>query len=258
MRETRVLSGFTRVNGDFASAPGGNGSSGGPGNPRGHLWRERPTRNADQWLPAYRVYGEGIFLRFAESAIQEWEQRDNVRARAEYLVASHNKALVARDRDPIEAEAVPGRLMMLHTLSHMLIQQLTFDCGYGTAALRERLYVSARPGNQMAGMLLYTADGDSEGTMGGLVRMGNTEPLQKLMQSALERAEWCSSDPVCMEAGDKGGQGPDSCNLAACHACALLPETSCEHFNRYLDRGLVIGVPGIDGVGFLEHLVRQA
>lgn len=43
-----------------------------------------------------------------------------------------------------------------------------------------------------------------------------------------------------MDAGDKG-QGPDSCNLAACHGCALLPDTSCEEFNRLLDHGLVIG-----------------
>lgn len=83
---------------------------------------------------------------------------------------------------------------------------------------------------EMSGVLIYTAAGDSEGTMGGLVRMGEPEFLGRTIARALDRARWCSSDPVCIEST---GQGPDSCNLAACHSCALLPETSCEHPMRF-------------------------
>ena len=129
---------------------------------------------------------------------------------------------------------------MLHTLGHLLINELVFTCGYSSASLRERLYVSNSPTRQMAGLLIYTAAGDSEGTMGGLVRMARPKLLRTVFESALTNARWCSTDPVCMDAG-KRGQGPDSCNLAACHGCALVPETSCEEFNRFLDRGLVVG-----------------
>ena len=100
-------------------------------------------------------------------------------------------------------------------------------------------------------MLIYTAAGDSEGTMGGLVRMGKPGNLEPTILSALERAQWCSSDPVCMELGEKG-QGPGSMNLAACHSCGLLPETACETFNRFLDRALVTGSPTNPSLGFLS------
>jgi hypothetical protein len=90
----------------------------------------------------------------------------------------------------------------------------------------------------MEGILIYTAAGDSEGTMGGLVKMGLPGLIEPVIARALQKAKWCSADPVCIESK---GQGPDSCNLAACHSCALLPETSCEEQNRLLDRAVVIG-----------------
>ena len=120
------------------------------------------------------------------------------------------------------------------------MNRLSFECGYSSAALRERLYISDHPSAPMAGLLIYTADGDSEGTMGGLVRMGKPGHFEPMIRRALENAEWCSADPVCREMGAQSGQGPDSCNLAACHSCALVPETACEEFNRFLDRTLVV------------------
>ena len=121
------------------------------------------------------------------------------------------------------------------------MNQLTFECGYGSASLRERLFVSTAPRADMVGLLIYTAAGDAEGTLGGLVRMGKPGNVEPVIRRALARAQWCSADPVCMELGTSGGQGPDSSNLAACHNCGLAPETSCEEFNRFLDRGLVVG-----------------
>ena len=105
----------------------------------------------------------------------------------------------------------------------------------------------------MAGLLVYTAAGDSEGTLGGLVRMARQDNLRTVIMSAISDARWCSTDPVCMDAGERG-QGPDSCNLAACHACSLLPETSCEEFNRFLDRGLVIGTLKEPELGFFSAM----
>ena len=90
--------------------------------------------------------------------------------------------------------------------------------------------------------------------MGGLVRMGKPGYFEPVFRRAIERAEWCSSDPVCRELGAKSGQEPDSCNLAACHRCALLPENLCEEFNRFLDRSLITDGPEREGIGFFDIL----
>jgi hypothetical protein len=153
----------------------------------------------------------------------------------------------------LEDRALSPRFVLLHTLGHLLINELVFACGHSSASLRERLYVSNTPGREMAGLLIYTAAGDSEGTMGGLVRIASRDNLRPVLATAVSNARWCSTDPVCMDAG-KHGQGPDSCNLAACHGCALLPETSCEEFNRFLDRGLVIGTFTDPDLGFFSRL----
>jgi hypothetical protein len=140
---------------------------------------------------------------------------------------------------------------MLETSSRCSVKN---QCGYSTAALRERLYVSDSASAPMAGVLIYTAAGDAEGTMGGLVRMVKPDYLEPAIFAALRSAIWCSADPVCMESGTNWGQGPDSCNLAACHNCGLVPETACEEFNRFLDRGVVIGTVERRDVGFFDGI----
>jgi hypothetical protein len=45
----------------------------------------------------------------------------------------------------------------------------------------------------MAGVLIYTAAPNSEGTLGGLV--GQPEQLEGHIDAALERMCWCASDP---------------------------------------------------------------
>lgn len=226
LRETRAMVGFERIVPETPAQI----------EERKRLLRIDPTA-VDEWLPAALVYGEGLFLVLREDRLAGWEATDPVRKRAALLQHRFDEA--ASRRNLIDRE-LPGRLLLLHTLAHLLINQLTFECGYSSASLRERLYVCPRP-HPMAGVLLYTAAGDSEGTMGGLVRMGRPEHLTRIVAQALEAATWCSADPVCMEVGSSSGQGPDSCNLAACHNCALVPETACEQFNRFLDRGVVVG-----------------
>jgi hypothetical protein len=132
------------------------------------------------------------------------------------------------------------------------MRRLTFECGYGSSSLRERLYVSDAKEALMSGILIYTASGDSEGSLGGLVRMGEAGNFGRILGAALEDARWCSSDPVCAEAGNMGGQGTDGLNIAACHCCALMPETSCEQFNRLLDRQLVLSSLSSSGLGFFD------
>jgi hypothetical protein len=239
LRETRALAGFTRIY---------------PQNSqtleelRSRMWRAQLPEN-ESWLPAYLVFGEGIFLELDESQLQEWERRDDVIRRGQPLAANYQRIQAERR---LQDRSVEPRYVLLHTMAHLLMNRLTFECGYSSASLRERIYMSCNPDAPMAGVLIYTAAGDSEGTMGGLVRMGKAGYLEPLIRRSLEGALWCSADPVCMEMGASGGQGPESCNLAACHNCALVPETACEDFNRFLDRALVVGDVKNRNLGFFN------
>ena len=214
------------------------------------LWRKHLESIEDRWLPASVTHGEGIYLELNDDLLTQWEQEPLVQERIRFLV--HNIDSSKGDR----AKITP-RFVLLHTLAHLLINRLTFDCGYSTTALKERLYVSDDPTNSMAGILIYTASGDADGTMGGLVRMGTPTYWEQVFRRAIEEAMWCSADPVCMEMAEQGGQGPNTCNLAACHSCCLLPETSCEQFNAFLDRGVVVGSMTNPHLGFFQELITQ-
>jgi hypothetical protein len=132
----------------------------------------------DSWLPAYVVYGEGIFLEFNERRIQQWlaQNGDAVQERIKPLVQRYQQV---QERRHLRDRPLTPRFILLHTFAHLLMNRLTFECGYSSAALRERLYVSDNPDAPMAGVLIYTAAGDSEGTMGGLVRMGKPNNLSR-------------------------------------------------------------------------------
>jgi len=227
LRETRAFRGFNRL---VPQAPVGAPL------PETHLWQNPPTDEADKWLPCSVVYGEGIFIRFDEKSIAAWEGKEDRISPQSPL--QHRENAAAR-RIGRAAREIRPRYLLLHTLAHLLIRRLVFECGYGSASLRERLYVSEKKNSTMAGILIYTASGDCEGSMGGLVRMGEPENFARVFDAAVEDANWCSADPVCTESGLNGGQGIDGLNIAACHCCTLLPETACEYFNCYLDRGSV-------------------
>ena len=202
-----------------------------------------------QWLPATVVYGEGIFVEFEAAKIRTWLSEPEVSSRATALFDMHNKRRRERGLRDVNFTA---KYVLLHTFAHLLMLQLSFDCGYGSASLRERIYCdSTDPDRPMQGVLIYTASGDSEGTLGGLVRMGEPDQMTTVVKRAIRGARWCSSDPVCVESF---GQGTDSANLAACHGCALVPETSCEFGNRLLDRGMIIGNAANPEIGFFAHV----
>lgn len=234
LRETRAFAGFSRLLPE-------------DGKDLVRRKNELSHRHEIDWLPAVVVRGEGIFLEFDRSRLDDWE-KSGAGARAEMLVTRLNTVRGLRGMSP---RLLNPRFILLHTFAHLLINQLSFECGYGSSSLRERIYCDVEhPNNPMQGILIYTASGDTEGSLGGLVRQGNPGNLEDVIVSALMSAQWCSSDPVCMESS---GQGPDSCNLAACHSCCLLPETSCEEGNRILDRGLVIGTLDGPGIGYFSN-----
>lgn len=221
------------------------------------LFRSPPAEITDRWLPAVTVFGEGIYLELSEEGLRGWQQQNEV-----WLASRLSDAFILRLQALPQAMA-PGdmgvrdwasRFLLVHTLAHALINQLVFECGYSSASLRERLYVSADTAAPMAGILIYTSAGDSEGTMGGLVRLGQPERLGAIVHRAISRASWCSADPVCSE--NLGGQGARQVNLAACHSCVLLPETSCETINQGLDRAMLVGTPEDRSPGYLSRLVE--
>ena len=238
LREVRALTGFYRYH------PGGS-VEGGTVNPI------RPDLDGSlTWLPAIEAFGEGLFLTLQETDLQQWEQRPEIRRRSAILAERTEKSSLE-----ILLPAVTSRYILLHTLSHILIRRLAFECGYSSASLRERIYsrVPGEGGSGRAGILIYTAAGDSEGTLGGLARQAESQRFRETLLAALLDAANCSSDPICMESK---GQGLDTLNLAACHACALVSETSCTSFNLILDRAMVIG--GADVPGFFEKLLNSA
>lgn len=232
LREVRALSGFTRVSPDTTVVPA-------------------DTTRRLKWLPAVEVFGEGIFLTLDKDTLRDWEADEQVRRRVAGMRADLDRAFQKDRLEALTGAELSPRFVLLHTLAHLLIRQLSFESGYTTASLRERIY--ARPEQDQYGILVYTAAGDAEGTLGGLVRQGEPPRLAETLLRMTEAAAWCSADPLCAE---HSGQGFGNLNRAACHACALLPETSCEAGNTLLDRALVVG--GEHVPGYFEPIVTAA
>lgn len=203
----------------------------------------QPAVPDERWLPAVEMRGEGIFLRLPEAAVRHWEEDAGSR-----YEALRERALASRE---VRAPNFSPRYVLLHTLSHLLIRQLAAESGYSAAAIKERIYSSEDGSMPMAGLLLYTASSDADGSLGGLVRRGRPASFEETLFGALENALWCASDPVCSESH---AQGTDSLNYAACHACTLLPETSCEMRNCLLDRAAVVGTRAEPDTGYFSEL----
>ncbi|MBL8808536.1 MAG: DUF1998 domain-containing protein [Planctomycetaceae bacterium] len=231
LRVVKALTGFTRIGspgdyGDLSEVP--------------DLHRAPLARSSPTWVPAAEVRGEGIFIQLREDAVQEWLSQPRVITRANQLNAAHIEFRRLRGILPYDDEFAVARYALIHSLSHSLIRQFSIDCGYSAASIQERIYsASGDDTNEaMAGVLLYTAAADSEGTLGGLVALGEPRTLANHLDQALERTRLCASDPLCSEHSAKA----DGLTLhgAACHACMFVSETSCERGNKYLDRTFLV------------------
>lgn len=235
LREVRALIGFTRI-----EAPGEFG--------------EEPVVAEDQmvplgtgtasWVPATEVRGEGVFLRFREQRLASWCANADVLAREATLLDGFRRWRRLRGL-PADDDVFPGiRAVLIHSFSHALMRQIALSGGYAAASIRERVYARRmRLGTPMAGLLIYTAASDSEGTLGGLVALGGPAKLGEIIQEALEQMSLCAGDPLCSE-HDPEREDFGLLQGAACHACLYSPETSCEYANRFLDRLLIT-----DGLG---------
>ncbi|MCY4602385.1 MAG: DUF1998 domain-containing protein, partial [Acidobacteria bacterium] len=203
------------------------------------------------WFPAVENRGEGIFLQLRAAAVEQWLARPEVSARVNALAAGHARWNAKRQERSRRAQQRPfpgGPYVLLHTLSHLLIQSLAVRCGYPAASIRERVYVDGAA--RRYGLLLYTASADAEGTLGGLVQ--EARRVEAHLEQALAAAGLCSNDPICAQHEPGGSMEERWLHGAACHGCALVAETSCEMRNDYLDRALVVPVIGVTGASFFE------
>jgi hypothetical protein len=233
LREILALVGFTRLE---AVTPDINGEY--------ETDVERAQIALDpQWFPAVENRGEGIFLQVRAESLAGWLTRPAVVERLESLATGHK--LWADDRKA-KRPFPGGPYVLLHTLSHLLIQSLAMRCGYPASSIRERIYADAEAGHY--GILLYTGSPDADGTLGGLVQ--EARHIEDHLLSALRMGALCSNDPICSQHAPGTSMEKRWLHGAACHGCALVAETSCEMRNDYLDRALVIPVLGVGDAAF--------
>lgn len=246
LREVMALVGFTRI-----ESPGELGIGGElPEENLASISRKEP-----EWVPACEVRGEGIFIQFREDQLLNWCNDNQVRDRDARLYDAHQRWRLARRLEPAAAGYPGMRFVVLHSFAHALMRQLCLECGYSSSSIRERIYSreAGEPGGPMAGVLIYTAAPDSEGTLGGLVNLGKPESLGRHIGMAMRQMKLCASDPLCAE------NDPTVANItlhaAACHACLFAPETACERGNKYLDRNVLVQTFGSDVVGFFDRVL---
>ncbi|HEX4999627.1 MAG TPA: DUF1998 domain-containing protein [Terriglobia bacterium] len=233
LREVQALAGFTRfeavtpdINGDYESDV-----------ERARL-AEEPT-----WFPAVENRGEGIFLKLRPESVNHWLARPGVLKRLQYLADGHKRWMAGR-KTPRDFPG--GPYILLHTLSHLLIQSLAMRCGYPASSIRERVYTDAERGR--FGLLLYTGSPDAEGTLGGLVQQARQ--IEGHLKHALRNGALCSNDPICAQHAPGESMEQRWLHGAACHGCTLVGETSCEMRNDYLDRALVVPALGVPDAAF--------
>lgn len=188
-------------------------------------------------LLATESFGEGIFINLNKDKIDAWfhkyygesnKFKPRIDKISERIITSE-----ILQNDKFSNPKHLAKFILIHTLSHLIIKELEFLCGYASTSLNERLFVDS---DNMQGVLLYTVAG-AEGSYGGIITQSNPSSFEKILNSALFRSQDCASDPVCYHSD---GQGIGGTNLASCYSCSLLPETSCEEFNSFLDRALLI------------------
>lgn len=235
LREVLALVGFTRLE---AVMPDINGEY------------ESDVKRAQiaiepSWFPAVENRGEGVFVQLRANSVTSWLGRPAVIQRLESLKSGHQAWM----KDRKSQRPFPGGpYVLLHTLSHLLIQSLAMQCGYPSSSIRERIYADPQAGR--FGVLMYTGSPDAEGTLGGLVQQARH--LEDHLAQALRMATLCSNDPICAQHAPGASMESRWLHGAACHGCALIAETSCEMRNDYLDRALVVPVLGLPDAAFFR------
>jgi len=235
LREVLALAGFTRFE---AITPDINGEY------------ETDVERAElalepQWFPAVENRGEGIFVQVRKEFVDDWLDRPNVKQRTGDLASGHE--IWAKERNS-KRPFPGGPYLLLHTLSHLLMQSFAMRCGYPASSIRERIYSDNQGGRY--GILLYTGNSDSEGTLGGLVAQARY--IEDHLSEVVQMATLCSNDPICAQHMPGLSMEGRWLHGAACHGCVLVSETSCEMRNDYLDRALLVSTIGVSDSAFFR------
>jgi hypothetical protein len=215
--------------------------------------RPAPLARRVSWLPGIVVRGEGIFVELNEGEVRRWEDRV-WETRGRKLLAGHDAWRAGDDGKPKPGlpEFFGVRYYLLHSLAHLLIQAVSLSCGYSASSIRERIYCAGRDRPQpMAALLLSTGTTGAEGTLGGLLDEGRR--LGEHLRRARELATLCSNDPVCAQHDPSRDPTGRLLHGAACHACLFIAESSCEQYNRFLDRALVFPTLGHEDLAFFRE-----
>lgn len=185
----------------------------------------------NDWLPANKKVGEGIFFVLNNDFIEKFTN-SKINSRLEQLIKNriHYESNTSWSPDT----HVDQKYVILHSLAHILIKKLGPDSGFDLASISERIYSS----KNMNGILIYTSS-TGEGSLGGLIKQIDNVSISNLIMESIKEIEHCSRDPICINE-DPADMNSRPLNLrlngSACFACLMLPETSCEYFNKMLDR----------------------
>lgn len=236
LREVMVLLGFMRMEAPEPEVDEPN-----------HICKLNKKSGYDSWLPAVEINGEGIFIEFNKERVTSWKSNPEVRKLSDKYATYYDE--YCKEKGWTMHKTRDAEYVLLHTFSHLLIKEMAMQSGYSSSAIKERIYSS----DTMCGLLVYTGSSDKEGSLGGLVELGDMDKLLFLLKESLQNALTCTTDPECfMNTPTK-----DKINGAACHSCTMISETACENGNRLLDRALVVPVPEREICGYFRELVRE-
>jgi hypothetical protein len=234
LREVMVLQGFMRID---------------PPEPEVDTLAKmvKLTKTKDNWLPGVEINGEGIFIEFNKKSIESWVKLDSVEQTSSQYRSLFREYCDKRGwQNSKERDA---KYVLLHTFAHLLIKEMAMLSGYSSAAIKERIYSST----SMQGILLYTGSSDKDGSLGGLVELGNEENFKKLLKAVIENSLMCTTDPECTNHEIDA----DTLNGSACHSCSMISETACENGNRLLDRSYIVPLVGKEYNSFFRELVSE-
>lgn len=166
---------------------------------------------------------EGVLFQLDYEKILQWlhENRIQIGASSDILPLvsadsyTYFRSLLLNDENCKNAVKT-----LLHTYSHMLIQQSTIDTGLDIQSLSE--IICPYTGS----FFIYSTNSIN---IGGL-EFTYDYHLEDWFSRVKELAEDCPQDPGCMI--DEGG---------ACNSCSYVPEFVCYNFNQDLDRSTLVG-----------------
>lgn len=236
LREVMVLQGFMRIDPPEPEADS-----------LGKMVKLSVTKKPGAWLPGVEINGEGIFIEFNRASVAKWLTIPNIKR-----LSAQYKGLFAAYCDGRGWENAKERnaeYVLLHTFAHLIIKEMSLQSGYSSTAIKERIYSSPT----MCGVLFYTGSSDKEGSLGGLVELGEEEKFKQLLKAALENAIMCTTDPEC----SNSDIDPDTLNGSACHSCCMISETACENGNRLLDRSFITPLGKKESNSYFKELIKE-